>query len=118
MIDAGTMLADLLGNGVLECPAVPVFVSDAADQPGCLDSAVGLLPDCHHEGERRWPSRRARGLRRDHTVVISRRNSGLGNMVNPLTSLNIRLKHTGPLIITWAQSGRPGEPQQRPYMGG
>ncbi|MFK4484962.1 phosphonopyruvate decarboxylase [Bradyrhizobium sp. USDA 336] len=40
------------------------------------------------------------------TVVMSQ-NSGLGNMVNPLTSLNFPFRIPSLLIVTWR--GRPGE---------
>ncbi|WP_027555954.1 phosphonopyruvate decarboxylase [Bradyrhizobium sp. Cp5.3] len=43
------------------------------------------------------------------TVVMSQ-NSGLGNMINPLTSLNFPFRIPTLLIVTWR--GRPGEPDE------
>jgi len=45
-------------------------------------------------------------------TVTMCQNSGLGNMVNPLTSLNYPFRVPGILIVTWrGQPGLPDEPQ-------
>lgn len=50
------------------------------------------------------------------TIVMSQ-NSGLGNMINPLTSLNFPFRIPTLLIVTWR--GRPGHPDepQHEFMG-
>src|SRR5215468_8759152 len=45
-------------------------------------------------------------------TVTMCQNSGLGNMVNPLTSLNYPFRVPTLLIVTWrGEPGRPDEPQ-------
>src|SRR5512145_623014 len=45
-------------------------------------------------------------------TVVMCQNSGLGNAVNPLTSLNVPFRIPTLLVVTWrGQPGRPDEPQ-------
>lgn len=109
MIDAGTMLAELLGNGVREVTGVPCSYLTPLINRVASDHAVAYLP-ATHEGEALAIASGA-WLAGITTAVIAQ-NSGLGNMVNPLTSLNYPCRIPVPLIITWrGEPGRPDEPQ-------
>jgi len=109
MIDAGTMLAELLLHGVREVTGVPCSYLTPLINRVASDQAVAYLP-ATQEGEALAIASGA-WLAGVTTVVIAQ-NSGLGNMVNPLTSLNYPCRIPVPLIITWrGEPGQPDEPQ-------
>ncbi len=109
MIDAAAFLNALLARGYSHFAGVPcsflrpfinyVIDSDALDYVGAASEgeAVGVSLGSHLAGAK--------------TVTLCQ-NSGLGNMVNPLTSLNYPFRVPTLLITTWR--GAPGlkdEPQ-------
>ena len=109
MIDAAAFLDALLARGYSHFAGVPcsflkpfinyVIDSDALDYVGAASEgeAVGVSLGSHLAGAK--------------TVTLCQ-NSGLGNMVNPLTSLNYPFRVPTLLITTWR--GAPGlkdEPQ-------
>jgi phosphonopyruvate decarboxylase len=109
MIDAGTMLAELLAHGVREVTGVPCSYLTPLINRAASDQAVAYLR-ATHEGEALAIASGA-WLAGVTTVVIAQ-NSGLGNMVNPLTSLNYPYRIPVSLIITWrGEPGRPDAPQ-------
>jgi phosphonopyruvate decarboxylase len=109
VIDAGAMLAELLDHGVREVTGVPCSYLTPLINRVASDQAVAYLP-ATHEGEALAIASGA-WLAGSTTVVIAQ-NSGLGNMVNPLTSLNYPCRIPVPLIVTWrGEPGRPDEPQ-------
>lgn len=111
MISSGQFLALLVGRGVTEVTGVPcsyltplinrVASGDAvpyvrATQEG---EALAIASGCWLAGA---------------TTAVIAQNSGLGNMVNPLTSLNHPARIPVPLILTWrGEPGRPDEPQHQ-----
>ena len=109
MIDAAAFVEHLRGLGYSQCAGVPcsfftsllnyVIDDPALDYVGATSEgeAVGITFGAALAGRK--------------TVTMCQ-NSGLGNMVNPLTSLNYPFRIPTLLIITWR--GRPGvkdEPQ-------
>ncbi|MGC5011109.1 phosphonopyruvate decarboxylase [Streptosporangium sp. DT93] len=109
MIDARTLLGELTARGVSDVTGVPCSYLTPLINRVASDPAVGYLP-ATHEGEAVavatgcWLA----GV----TAAVIAQNSGLGNMVNPLTSLNRPCAVPIPLVVTWrGEPGRPDEPQ-------
>ncbi|MGH3777417.1 MAG: phosphonopyruvate decarboxylase [Pseudonocardiaceae bacterium] len=109
MIGAGTLLAALSRRGVAEVTGVPCSYLTPLINRSASDPTVRYLP-ATHEGEAvalstgSWLA----GV----TACVIGQNSGLGNMVNPLTSLNYPGRIPIPLVVTWrGEPGRPDEPQ-------
>src|SRR6187399_2007284 len=109
MITAGSFIEHLRGLGYSQFVGVPCsfftsFLNYVIDDPA-LDyigatsegEAVGITLGAALAGRK--------------TVTMCQ-NSGLGNMVNPLTSLNYPFRVPTLLITTWrGEPGRPDEPQ-------
>jgi len=109
VIDASTMLAELARQGVREVTGVPCSYLTPLINRVASDRAVAYLR-ATQEGEALAIASGA-WLAGVTTAVIAQ-NSGLGNIVNPLTSLNYPCRIPVPLIITWrGEPGRPDEPQ-------
>lgn len=109
MIDASALLDGLFQHGVREVTGVPCSYLTPLINRAASDRAAAYLP-ATHEGEALAIASGA-WLAGVTTAVIAQ-NSGLGNMVNPLTSLNYPCRIPVPLIITWrGEPGRPDEPQ-------
>ncbi|MEW9553278.1 phosphonopyruvate decarboxylase [Nonomuraea sp. NPDC050783] len=109
MIDAQALLKGLTGRGVSDVTGVPCsyltpLINRVASGPGYLPAthegeAVAIASGCWLAGV---------------TACVIAQNSGLGNMVNPLTSLNHPAEIPVPLVVTWrGEPGRPDEPQHR-----
>src|SRR6187401_2883268 len=109
MITAGSFIEHLRGLGYSQFVGVPCsfftsFINYVIDDPS-LDY-IGATS----EGEAVGNSLGA-ALAGRKTVTMCQ-NSGLGNMVNPLTSLNYPFKIPTLLIVTWrGQPGVKDEPQ-------
>lgn len=109
MIDAGTLLAALSRRGVTEVTGVPCSYLTPLINRSASDPAVRYLP-ATHEGEA--VALAAGSWLAGVTACVIGQNSGLGNMVNPLTSLNYPGRIPIPLVVTWrGEPGRPDEPQ-------
>jgi phosphonopyruvate decarboxylase len=109
MIGADVLLAGLFQHGVREVTGVPCSYLTPLINRAASDPAAAYLP-ATHEGEALAIASGAwlAGV----TAAVIAQNSGLGNMVNPLTSLNYPCRIPVPLIITWrGEPGRPDEPQ-------
>ncbi|MCS7480346.1 phosphonopyruvate decarboxylase [Umezawaea endophytica] len=109
MIGAHALLDELAARGVVELTGVPCSYLTPLINRVASDPAVRYVP-ATHEGEALALAAGA-WLAGATTCVISQ-NSGLGNMVNPLTSLTHPCRIPVPLIVTWR--GEPGladEPQ-------
>src|SRR5450432_731121 len=115
MIDAGDFIAAARAGGLDFYAGVPcsfltplingVIGADGLDYVGAASEgeAVAIAAGA-------WLAGR-------NTVVMCQ-NSGLGNAVNPLTSLNAPFRIPTLLIVTWrGEPGRPDEPQHA-VMGG
>ncbi len=109
MIPASLVVERLVGHGFTDCCGVPCsflkpFINRVINDRhlnyiGATSEgeAVGISMGAHLAGR--------------NTVTLCQ-NSGLGNMVNPLTSLNHPFGIPTLLIVTWrGQPGRPDEPQ-------
>ncbi|WP_052422942.1 phosphonopyruvate decarboxylase [Nonomuraea candida] len=107
MIDAQALLNALTARGVTDTTGVPCsyltpLINRVAAGPGYLPAthegeAVAIASGCWLAGV---------------TACVIAQNSGLGNMVNPLTSLNHPAEIPVPLVVTWrGEPGRPDEPQ-------
>ncbi|MFD5424067.1 phosphonopyruvate decarboxylase [Streptomyces sp. NPDC127084] len=109
MIAAGLLLDELATRSVAEVTGVPCSFLTPLINKVASDPSVRYLP-ATHEGEAVAIATGA-WLAGATTCVIAQ-NSGLGNMVNPLTSLNHPCRIPVPLIVTWrGEPGRPDEPQ-------
>src|SRR5688572_23672385 len=109
MIKAAAFIERLRERGYSHWAGVPCsylkpFINYVIDDPGLNytgaaseGEAVGISMGSHLAGRK--------------TVTMCQ-NSGLGNMVNPLTSLNYPFRIPTLLITTWrGEPGRPDEPQ-------
>lgn len=109
MIGASTLLAELSRRGVAEVTGVPCSYLTPLINRAASDPAVRYQP-ATHEGEA--VALAAGSWLAGVTACVIGQNSGLGNMVNPLTSLNYPGRIPIPLIVTWrGEPGRPDEPQ-------
>lgn len=115
MIEAHLLLDELASRGVTDVTGVPCSYLTPLINRVASDPAVGYVP-ATHEGEAvavaagSWLAGRA--------AAVIAQNSGLGNMVNPLTSLNHPSRIPVPIIVTWrGEPGKPDEPQHE-LMGG
>lgn len=109
MIDAGTMLAELARRDVTEVTGVPCSYLTPLINRVASDPAVRYAA-ATHEGEA--VAIAAGAWLAGRTTCVVGQNSGLGNMINPLTSLNHPGRIPVPIIITWrGEPGRPDEPQ-------
>ncbi|KAA8884799.1 phosphonopyruvate decarboxylase [Nocardia colli] len=109
MIDADDLLGGLIARGVLDVVGVPCSYLTPIINRVASGSAAGYLP-VTHEGEA--VAIAAGCWLAGATACVMGQNSGLGNMVNPLTSLNYPGRIPVPLIISWrGEPGRPDEPQ-------
>ncbi len=107
MIEAGSFVAPLKEAGYTAYAGVPcsylkpfinhVINADELDYVTAASEgeAVGINLGAYLAGRK--------------TVTMCQ-NSGLGNMVNPLTSLNYPFRIPGLLIVTWR--GKPGQPDE------
>jgi phosphonopyruvate decarboxylase len=107
MITAQFLLGELFNRGVSDVTGVPCSYLTPLINRVASDSIVGYLP-ATQEGE---AVAVAAGcwLAGVGACVIAQ-NSGLGNMLNPLTSLNYPSRIPVPLIVTWR--GKPGQPDE------
>jgi phosphonopyruvate decarboxylase len=109
MIESATFVEHLRRLGYTQYAGVPCsylkpFINHVIDDPGLAytgatseGEAVGITLGAYLGGRK--------------TVTMCQ-NSGLGNMVNPLTSLNYPFRIPTLLITTWrGEPGRPDEPQ-------
>ncbi|WP_338676244.1 phosphonopyruvate decarboxylase [Streptomyces sp. SCSIO 30461] len=109
MITAGALVDELAARSVAEVTGVPCSFLTPLINKVASDPSVRYLP-ATQEGEAVAIATGA-WLAGATTCVIAQ-NSGLGNMVNPLTSLNHPCRIPVPLIVTWrGEPGRPDEPQ-------
>lgn len=109
MIDADDLLGGLIARGVVDVVGVPCSYLTPIINRVASGSAAGYLP-VTHEGEA--VAIAAGCWLAGATACVMGQNSGLGNMVNPLTSLNYPGRIPVPLIISWrGEPGRPDEPQ-------
>jgi phosphonopyruvate decarboxylase len=109
VIDSGTLLAELTGRGVAEVTGVPCSYLTPLINRVASDPAVSYVP-ATQEGEA--VAIAAGAWLAGRTTCVVGQNSGLGNMVNPLTSLNYPSRIPVPMIVTWrGEPGRPDEPQ-------
>jgi phosphonopyruvate decarboxylase len=111
MIEAEFLLDELAARGVTELIGVPCSYLTPLINRAASGSFMRYLP-ATQEGEAvavasgSW-------LAGDCSAVIGQ-NSGLGNMVNPLTSLNYPHRIPVPVLVTWrGEPGRPDEPQHQ-----
>jgi len=109
VIEAQELLDGLTARAVTDVTGVPCsyltpLINRVASGPGYLPAtsegeAVAIASGCWLAGV---------------TACVIAQNSGLGNMVNPLTSLNHPAAIPVPLVVTWrGEPGRPDEPQHR-----
>ncbi|MFC9439325.1 phosphonopyruvate decarboxylase [Nocardia sp. NPDC057030] len=109
MIDADDLLGGLIARGVVDVVGVPCSYLTPIINRVASGSAAGYLP-VTHEGEA--VAIAAGCWLAGATACVMGQNSGLGNMVNPLTSLTHPGRIPVPLIISWrGEPGRPDEPQ-------
>ncbi|GAA0936099.1 phosphonopyruvate decarboxylase [Nonomuraea longicatena] len=115
MIDAGALLGELASRGVADVAGVPCSYLTPLINRVASGPDVGYVR-ATHEGEAVAVA--AGCWLAGATAAVIAQNSGLGNMVNPLTSLNHPGRIPVPLIVTWrGEPGRPDEPQHE-LMGG
>ncbi|MFE9576358.1 phosphonopyruvate decarboxylase [Nocardia sp. NPDC006044] len=109
VIDADDLLGGLIARGVVDVVGVPCSYLTPIINRVASGSAAGYLP-VTHEGEA--VAIAAGCWLAGTTACVMGQNSGLGNMVNPLTSLTYPGRIPVPLIISWrGEPGRPDEPQ-------
>ncbi|MFJ5104711.1 phosphonopyruvate decarboxylase [Streptomyces sp. NPDC088554] len=109
MISAGFLLDQLSKRGVSEIVGVPCSYLTPVINMVATDPRVRYVR-ASQEGEA-VASATGSWLAGATTCVIAQ-NSGLGNMVNPLTSLNCPARIPVPILVTWrGEPGRPDEPQ-------
>jgi phosphonopyruvate decarboxylase len=107
VIDAGELTAGLIELGVTAVSGVPCSYLTPVINRVIGDARVRYLP-VTQEGEAASIAAGA-WLGGGLGCAISQ-NSGLGNMVNPLTSLLYPARIPAVLLVTWR--GRPGEPDE------
>jgi len=109
MIRAETLLGEMTGRGITAVTGVPCSFLTPIINSVISDPSVRYLA-ATQEGEAAALAAGA-WLGGGLGCVISQ-NSGLGNMVNPLTSLLNTARIPALLLVTWrGQPGRPDEPQ-------
>lgn len=109
MIEADDLLGGLIARGVTEVVGVPCSYLTPVINRVASGSAAGYLP-VTHEGEA--VAIAAGCWLAGATACVIGQNSGLGNMVNPLTSLTHPSRIPVPLLVSWrGEPGRPDEPQ-------
>lgn len=109
MIDADELVGGLVDRGVVDVVGVPCSYLTPLINRVASGSAARYLP-VTHEGEA--VAIAAGCWLAGATAGVIAQNSGLGNMVNPLTSLNYPSRIPVPLIVSWrGEPGRPDEPQ-------
>ncbi|MET0416148.1 MAG: phosphonopyruvate decarboxylase [Actinoplanes sp.] len=107
MIDADVLLDALAGRGATDLTGVPCSLLTAL-----INRAAGRYLPATQEGEALAIAAGA-WLGGGLGCVLSQ-NSGLGNMVNPMTSLLHPARIPALLLVTWrGEPGRPDEPQHR-----
>jgi phosphonopyruvate decarboxylase len=107
LIDAKSLIAGLAGLGVSTVTGVPCsyltpVINRAISDPGVRYLSVTQEGEATSIAAGAW-------LGGGLGCAISQ-NSGLGNMVNPLTSLLYPARISAVLLVTWR--GRPGEPDE------
>lgn len=109
MIDADDLLGGLIARGVADVVGVPCSYLTPMINRVASGSAAGYLP-VTHEGEA--VAIAAGSWLAGVTACVMAQNSGLGNMVNPLTSLTHPSRIPVPLLVSWRGApGCPDEPQ-------
>ena len=109
MIGAADLLTRLLGLGVSDVSGVPCSYLTPVINQVIADPRVRYLP-VSQEGEA--VSIAAGSWLAGGLGCAIAQNSGLGNMVGPLTSLLHPARIPAVLVVTWrGQPGRPDEPQ-------
>jgi len=109
MISAGALMGELTRHGVTTVTGVPCSFLTPIINRAIVDPEVRYLA-ATSEGEAAAIAAGA-SLGGGLGCVISQ-NSGLGNMVNPLTSLLQTARIPALLLVTWrGEPGRPDEPQ-------
>jgi phosphonopyruvate decarboxylase len=109
VIDADALLKELTVRGVAEVTGVPCSYLTPLINRVVSDSAVRYL-SATHEGE--GLAMASGSWLAGVTTCVVAQNSGLGNMVNTLTSLNTTSRIPVPLIVTWrGEPGKMDEPQ-------
>ncbi|RDI65540.1 phosphonopyruvate decarboxylase [Nocardia pseudobrasiliensis] len=109
MIDADELLGGLITRGVVDVVGVPCSYLTPMINRVASGSAAGYLP-VTHEGEA--VAIAAGCWLAGATACVIGQNSGLGNMVNPLTSLTHPSRIPVPLLVSWrGEPGFPDEPQ-------
>ncbi|MEU8231223.1 phosphonopyruvate decarboxylase [Actinoplanes sp. NPDC048967] len=109
MIDAGGLMAELIAGGVTTVTGVPCSYLTPVINRAISDPRVRYLA-ATHEGEAAAIAAGA-WLGGGLGCAIGQ-NSGLGNMVNPLTSLSYPAQIPLLAMVTWrGEPGRPDEPQ-------
>ncbi|MBF6327718.1 phosphonopyruvate decarboxylase [Nocardia transvalensis] len=107
MIDADDLLGGLVARGVVDVVGVPCSYLTPLINRAASGSAARYLP-VTHEGEA--VAIAAGCWLAGATACVIGQNSGLGNMVNPLTSLTHPSRIPVPLIIS--RRGEPGFPDE------
>lgn len=109
MISARALLHELAARGVAELIGVPCSYLTPLINRAASDAVVGYVP-ATQEGEALAIA--AGAWLAGVTACVVTQNSGLGNMVNPLTSLTHPCRIPVPIIVTWrGEPGHPDEPQ-------
>ncbi|QBS45661.1 phosphonopyruvate decarboxylase [Nocardia sp. CS682] len=109
MIDADELLDGLIARGVVDVAGVPCSYLTPVINRVASGVAAGYLP-VTQEGEA--VAIAAGCWLAGATACVMAQNSGLGNMVNPLTSLTHPSRIPVPLLISWrGEPGCPDEPQ-------
>ncbi|MGW4843822.1 phosphonopyruvate decarboxylase [Nocardia brasiliensis] len=109
MIDADELLGGFVARGVADVVGVPCSYLTPMINRAASGSVAGYLP-VTHEGEAVAVA--AGCWLAGSTACVLAQNSGLGNMVNPLTSLTHPSRIPVPLLVSWrGEPGRPDEPQ-------
>lgn len=109
MIDADELLGGFVARGVADVVGVPCSFLTPMINRAASGSVAGYLP-VTHEGEAVAVA--AGCWLAGATACVLAQNSGLGNMVNPLTSLTHPSRIPVPLLVSWrGEPGRPDEPQ-------
>ncbi|MEU0868911.1 phosphonopyruvate decarboxylase [Nocardia brasiliensis] len=109
VIDADELLGGFVARGVADVVGVPCSFLTPMINRAASGSVAGYLP-VTHEGEAVAVA--AGCWLAGATACVLAQNSGLGNMVNPLTSLTHPGRIPVPLLVSWrGEPGRPDEPQ-------
>lgn len=111
MIEVGALLDELTESGVSAVTGVPCSYLSALINRVASSAAVAYLPVAH---EADAIALAAGSWLAGATTCVIAQNSGLGNMVNPLTSLSHPARIPVPLVVTWrGEPGRTDEPQHQ-----